>query len=357
VTKPDFRKDLAAKLKDVLNELLEKFEDFGGIEEAIAQDNISSSVQFGGDYEAFYFNQKCGPFADATFREAFSKSIDRDAVFQQIYIPIAASATLLQCGPITPGDYCNGDEFSASYDPEGAAKLLEDAGWEKNAEGFWAKDGAEAPKIRWIINTGNTRRENTQAFLIPLLQAAGFNVVADNCDAACYFQQRLPALDYDMAMYISTAPPDPAYLTPSFAGDEIPTAANGNTGQNFQWWNNDQATKDLHEADKTIDATKRTALIQDAITQMDKDYIMLPLFQFPKSGAYRTDLVGGPVSAELTNYMAFKNMDQWVDSKGDGKIVIGAEQWPDCLNPVTDCANSSWYQWIPPASPPPASLV
>jgi flagellar FliL protein len=33
VTKPDFRKDLAAKLKDVLNELLEKFEDFGGIED------------------------------------------------------------------------------------------------------------------------------------------------------------------------------------------------------------------------------------------------------------------------------------------------------------------------------------
>ena len=33
VTKPDFRKDLAAKLKDVLNELLEKFEDFGGVED------------------------------------------------------------------------------------------------------------------------------------------------------------------------------------------------------------------------------------------------------------------------------------------------------------------------------------
>jgi flagellar FliL protein len=33
VGKPDFRKDLAAKLKDVLNELLEKFEDFGGVED------------------------------------------------------------------------------------------------------------------------------------------------------------------------------------------------------------------------------------------------------------------------------------------------------------------------------------
>lgn len=33
VAKPDFRKELAAKLKEVANELLEKFEDFGGIED------------------------------------------------------------------------------------------------------------------------------------------------------------------------------------------------------------------------------------------------------------------------------------------------------------------------------------
>ena len=79
---------------------------------------------------------------------------------------------------------------------------------------------------------------------------------------------------------------------------------------------------------------------------MAADIPMLPLFQFPKSGAYRTDQLDGPVGAELNNYMAFKNFDQWIDKNGDGQIVIGAEQWPDCLNPVTDCANSSWYQWI-----------
>jgi flagellar FliL protein len=33
VAKPDFRKALAAKLKDVMNELLENYEDFGGIED------------------------------------------------------------------------------------------------------------------------------------------------------------------------------------------------------------------------------------------------------------------------------------------------------------------------------------
>lgn len=72
---------------------------------------------------------------------------------------------------------------------------------------------------------------------------------------------------------------------------------------------------------------------------------MLPTFQFPKSGLYRTDKVGGPVEDELNNYEAFINFNQWTDVDGDGQIVIGAEQWPGCLNLLTECSNSSWYQW------------
>jgi peptide/nickel transport system substrate-binding protein len=318
---------------------------FGGLSDAMKQDNIATSVQYGGDYEAFYFQMKCGPFANPTFRAAFSMSIDREALFQQIYIPISDSATLLQCGPIAPGPYCNGDEFVGSFDAEGAAKLLEDAGWAKDANGFWAEPGKTAPKIRWIINTGNTRRESTQAYLIPLLQAAGFDVRADNCDAACYFQKRLPALDYDMAMYISTAPPDPAYLTSAFVCDLIPTTANENIGQNGTGWCNAEASDLLHNADIEVDATVRADKIKSALKLMAADHILLPLFQFPKAGFWRTDKVGGPIDAELNNYQAFKNFDQWTDVDGDGQIVIGAEQWPECLNPITECANSSWMVW------------
>jgi flagellar FliL protein len=33
--KPEFRKELALKLKDVMNSMLEEYEDFGGIEEVM----------------------------------------------------------------------------------------------------------------------------------------------------------------------------------------------------------------------------------------------------------------------------------------------------------------------------------
>jgi len=318
---------------------------YGGIEEAYADPNITLQKEFGGDYEGFYFQQKCGPFANPIFRAAFSKSIDRDALFQQIYVPLGGESPL-QCGPIVPGPYCNGDEFANAYDPAGAEALLTENGWTKGADGYWLDPATgEAPDIRWIINTGNTRRENTQAYLIPLLNAAGFKVRADNCDAACYFQQRLPALDYDMAMYISTAPPDPGYLTPSFTCDQIPTAANDNQGQNSQGWCNAEASDLLHNADFEADATKRAELVKSALKLMAADSVMLPLFQFPKAGFWRTDQVGGPVGAELRNYTSFINNHLWTDLNGDGKVVLGAEQWPACLNPVTECANSSWMVW------------
>jgi peptide/nickel transport system substrate-binding protein len=320
---------------------------YEGITAALADPNIDSEVAFGSDYEAFYFQSdpaRGGPFADPIFREAFAKSIDREAVFEQIYAPLSDGlGEVLTCGPIVPGPYCN-EAFGDIYDPEAAAALLEANGWAKDANGFWAKDG-EAPEIRWIINTGNTRRENTQNFLIPKLQELGFNVVADNCPAECYFQQRLPALDYDMAMYISTAPPDPGYLVPSFTCDQIPSDANNQQGFNSTGWCNEEASALLLESDVTIDPDARAQLIKDALALMAEDYVMMPLFQFPKAGFWRTDKVGGPVAEQLNNYRAFNNFWAWEDLDGDGQIVIGAEQWPGCLNPVTECASSSWMVW------------
>ena len=314
--------------------------------DAVAGDpNVKVSIQYGGDYEALYFQQHEGPFADPIFRQAFAQSIDVNALFQQIYIPVAPDATPLTCGPIVPGRYCDETTFQNTYDPAAAEALLTDNGWAKNADGFWAKDGADAPEIRWMINSGNSRRENTQAYLIPLLQAAGFNVVADNCEAECVFQQRLPAMDYDLGMYISTAPPDPQYLTSSFTCDQVPTEENQFAGQNSQGWCNEEATDLLHKADATIELDERAGYIKQALGLMRQDWVLLPTFQFPKSGVYRTDKVGGPVEADLNNYEAFINFNEWTDVDGDGQIVIGAEQWPGCLNPITECANSSWYVW------------
>jgi peptide/nickel transport system substrate-binding protein len=315
---------------------------------ALAGSSSKIDVASGGDYEGLYFQERDGPFSDDAFRTGFSQSIDRQALFDQIYAPIFESAgakgELLDCGPIVQGPYCPTDNFQNTYDLAAAEAALTAGGWAKNGDGLWAKDGT-VPTIRWMVNAGNTRRENAQAYLIPLLRTAGFNVVADNCDADCVFQQRLPALDYDLAMYINTAPPDPQYLTPLYTCDGIPSEANGQKGQNQTGWCNEEATAALHEADVTIDQAKRKELIATALKLMDTDHAMLPLVNYPKTGVYNTDKIGGDVTANTANFFPLGNMQTWKDVDGDGQIVIGAEQWPSCLNPVTECANSSWYVW------------
>lgn len=318
---------------------------YGGIDEAFKDANVTSKLAFGGQFESFYYQMKCGPFANPIFREAFVKSIDRDALFQQIYVPLGGDKPL-SCGPIVAGPYCVEDTFPNQFDPEGAAALLEENGWTKDAEGYWADPATGvAPDVRWTVNTGNTRRESTQAYLIPLLNAAGFKVRADNCDAACYFQQRLPAQDFDMAMWVAVAPPDPGYLSAGWTCNTVPTTANGNKGSNYSGWCNEEASDLFNASDYEADATKRADLVKQAIGLLPGDYGMTPLYTFPVSAFWRMDKLGGPVDGELANYLAFSNSHLWEDKDGDGKIVIGAEQWPACLNPVTECASSSWAAW------------
>jgi peptide/nickel transport system substrate-binding protein len=333
---------------------------YAGITDALADPNIKSTPGYGTNYEGLYFQEgkDCVPdasrscaFKDADFRHAFAKSIDRNLIRDNIYDPIFPGGPLLNCGLWVPtiGPWCDQTIFGSAdgkdsyFDAAGADKILTGAGWAKDGSGMWAKGGV-VPDIHWVINSGNTRRESTQALLIPEMKKAGFNIIADNCDAACYFQQRLPALEYDMAMYINTASPDPT-VTGIMSCTSVPSAANGNQGQNSSGWCNEEASKLMTESDQTIDETKRADLIHQIGKFLATDAVMLPLYQFPNIAAWRTDQVGGPVDADAANYQAFQNIGAWTDSKGDGQIVIGAEQWPECLNPITECANSSWYQW------------
>ena len=333
---------------------------YAGITDALNDPNIKSTPGYGTNYEGLYFQQgvDCTPdesrscaFKDADFRHAFAKSIDRNLILSTIYDPIFPGGPLLNCGVWVPtiGPWCDNTVFGKAdgsdgyYDPTAAEKILTDAGWAKDSSGMWAKDG-NVPAIHWVINSGNTRRESTQALLIPEMKKAGFNIIADNCDAACYFQQRLPALKYDLAMYINTASPDPT-VTGILACSSVPSEANGNQGQNSSGWCNEDASKLMTQSYQTVDETKRADLIHQIAKYLADDAVMLPLYQFPNIAAWRTDQVGGPVDKDAANYQAFENINQWEDTNGDGQIVIGAEQWPECLNPITECANSSWYVW------------
>ncbi len=309
---------------------------------------LATAVVPGYDFEALYFQQADGPLADATFRAAVAQSIDRAALYADIFEPAFGAAGLtvglLGCGPAVPGPWCAADDFASSFDPLGAADALQAAGWVRDDGGYWSKDGV-VPVLRWVVDEGNATRERAQALLIPRLADAGFRVVADNCAAACVFDQRLPSLDYDIAMYTATAAADPSYLTRWFSCEEVPGPEFGLDGENLQGWCDEAASDVLHRADVTLDPAGRRALVASAIAATASDHVLLPLAQQPAVAAWRPDRVGGAIDAGLSADQGLGDLSTWTDLDGDGQLVVGAEQWPLCPNPVTTCADSSWYRW------------
>jgi peptide/nickel transport system substrate-binding protein len=273
--------------------------------------NVKSTIGYGTQYENLWIQQKTGPFSDPILRQAFVRSVDTQSIIDTIYKPIDPNAKQNVCMVWVPtvGEWCDPSLNEGLYDPDAAAKLLTDNGWAKGSDGIWAK-GDQKATIKWTVNTGNTRRENTQALVIPDMKAKGFELVPDNTDAATYFQQKLPTLDTQLAMYINVAAPDPT-VTTIMACDFIPTPENP-SGQNNSGYCNEDATKLMHDSDAELDESVRVDEIHQIGKIMADDFVMVPLFQFPTMSAWRTDRLDGPIDADVSNYLSpFTNMYNW----------------------------------------------
>ena len=169
---------------------------FAGITDALNDPNIKYTPGYGTNYEGLYFQQLNGPFKDPIFRAGLL-DVGRPGPDPEDHLRArsspAPSCCSAACGSRRSASGATNTQFENSYDPAGAEKLLTDNGWKKGADGLWADASGNVPTIRWMVNTGNKRREDTQALMIPDFAAKGFKVVADNSDADTVFQKRLPA--------------------------------------------------------------------------------------------------------------------------------------------------------------------
>ena len=101
----------------------------------------------------------------------------------------------------------------------------------------------------------------------------------------------------------------------------------------------------LNESDITVDEEARAELITDALDLLSEEDFMLPLLQFPKSAAYRSDRsvdrsrISSTTTAPSTTFRSGKTS---MVTDRSSSVPSSA---PSCLNPLTECANSSWYVW------------
>jgi ABC-type transport system substrate-binding protein len=150
-----------------------------------------SGLSFG--YSYIGYNMRREPFNDPRVRRALGMAIDVDKIIQYVLFGQGERIT----GPFPKQtDYYNAAVKPLPYDPQGAVKLLEEAGWRRNPEGWLEKNGKRL-QFTLITNSGNELRKAILTVAQDAWKQIGIDVRTDLLEWAVFIQERVNKLDFD----------------------------------------------------------------------------------------------------------------------------------------------------------------
>jgi len=129
---------------------------------------------------SLWMNTQIEPFSDVRVRRAISLAINRDQIDELLYE--GSKITSIYPFPLYPGlqKFADSPEVKAleeqyqprKFDLEESAALMTEAGFTKNADGLWEKDGATVPGV---INGFEGIHADIVTILVEMLRTAGFD--------------------------------------------------------------------------------------------------------------------------------------------------------------------------------------
>lgn len=150
-----------------------------------------SGLSFG--YTYIGYNMRRPPFDDRRVRVALGMAIDVDKIIKHVLYGQGEKIT----GPfVKQTDFYNHDVRPLPYDPEGALRLLEEAGWNRNARGWLEKDG-KTLQFTLITNSGNDTRKAILAIVQDAWRQIGIDVRTDLIEWSVFIQERVNKVDFD----------------------------------------------------------------------------------------------------------------------------------------------------------------
>jgi ABC-type transport system substrate-binding protein len=150
-----------------------------------------SGLSFG--YTYIGYNMRREPFNDPRVRRALGMAIDVDKVIQYLLFGQGERIT----GPFPKQtDYYNAAVKPLPYNPQGALRLLEEAGWKRNSEGWLEKNGKRL-QFTLITNSGNELRKAILTVAQDAWKQIGIDVRTDLLEWAVFIQERVNKLDFD----------------------------------------------------------------------------------------------------------------------------------------------------------------
>jgi ABC-type transport system substrate-binding protein len=150
-----------------------------------------SGTSFGYTYVGY--NLRRPPFNDVRVRRALSMAIDVDKIIRYVLHGQGERIT----GPfVKQTDYYHPRIRPVPYDPQGALKLLKQAGWVRNKSGWLVKDGKKL-QFTLITNSGNDLRKAVLAIAQDAWKQIGIDVRTDLLEWSVFIQERVNKFDFD----------------------------------------------------------------------------------------------------------------------------------------------------------------
>jgi ABC-type transport system substrate-binding protein len=150
-----------------------------------------SGLSFG--YTYIGYNMRRKPFDDPRVRRALGMAIDVDKIIKYVLYGQAERIT----GPfVKQTDYYNHRIEPLPYDPQGALKLLAEAGWKRNKDGWLEKDGKRF-QFTLISNSGNDQRKAVLTIAQDAWKQIGIDCRTDLLEWAVFVQERIDKADFD----------------------------------------------------------------------------------------------------------------------------------------------------------------
>lgn len=150
-----------------------------------------SGLTFG--YTYIGYNMRRAPFDDRRVRMALSMAVDVEKIIKYVLYGQGEPIT----GPfVKQTDFYNHKVKPVPYDPAGALRLLEEAGWTKNSSGWLEKEGKRL-QFTVITNSGNDLRKSIMAIVQNAWRQIGIDVRTDLLEWSVFIQERVDKSDFD----------------------------------------------------------------------------------------------------------------------------------------------------------------
>ncbi|MBV8952168.1 MAG: peptide ABC transporter substrate-binding protein [Actinobacteria bacterium] len=259
--------------------------------------------------EALWFNNTKFPFDSKAVRQAVGYAIDRNAVVQRLFGSLGVKTAMNTLDPPILKQFTDTNAWSQyKLDLSKVDSLMTADGWVKGSNGIWAKGGKTAD-IEMKTTADNKRRELTEQIIQDQLKAAGFNVTTNNQKAGDLFGTQLPAGDFTVGLYADVATQLDPQNCALFCSGNIPTAANGNTGQNWQRVNIPPIDPLLTTVDTALDQSTRATADQQAMKILADNNVALPIDPLPNILLWSKRIVGDVSDNPI--FSMFWNMNTW----------------------------------------------